>query len=318
MTWVKIDDGFFRHPKIRAAGRDARDLYLAALCYCNENLTDGFVPDYEVRRLSAEADTDDTNAALTSLCNPRSFGRSLWTTAPGGYIVHDYHDYQPSRADVLRLKEVRAEAGSRGGRRAAQGKETPLETASETAEIPPKEAVAEQLEQQNANQNAEQSPNHVANQFASQNEYPVSRIPYSVSRVPESERVREAAPPPRPPSNSPHGLVAGELVSRAGERFAPPTEAEAAAYFASKNFPQCAEAFWTYWQARGWQDAQDRPIRNWHMAARNWITKERPPGQSKKRNLGAGEAANVVERQLGRLFRPHETHRPNTREGLPQ
>ena len=34
---------------------------------------------------------------------------------PGGYQVHDYGDYQPSKAEVLALRAVRAAAGSRGG-----------------------------------------------------------------------------------------------------------------------------------------------------------------------------------------------------------
>ena len=40
MSWVKIDDQFFMHPKVIAAGRDARDLYLAALTYTAGQLTD--------------------------------------------------------------------------------------------------------------------------------------------------------------------------------------------------------------------------------------------------------------------------------------
>ncbi len=295
MTWVKIDDGFFRHPKIRAAGRDARDLYLAALCYCNENLTDGFVPDYEVRRLSAEADIDDPKSALASLCHPRGFGSSLWTSVPGGYHVHDYHDYQPSRADVLRLKEIRAEAGSRGGRRSVQAKdqenkEPEASAAPQPVGMQQEEAVSDQEKKQVANQNAEQLLNHFADQFASQNDNPVSRIPYPVSRVPESERERDAAAPPRSP-----GDALGSMV---------PTEAEAAAYCTSKGFPQCGEAFWTYWQARGWVDAQGRPIRDWHMAARNWITKERPPDRAARSRLGAAESAGILERQLVAMIRP--------------
>jgi hypothetical protein len=44
MPWVKLDDRFFTNPKVIGAGRDARDLYLAGLCYCAAELTDGFVP----------------------------------------------------------------------------------------------------------------------------------------------------------------------------------------------------------------------------------------------------------------------------------
>ena len=39
MPWVKLDDHFFRHPKVIAAGRDARDLFLAGLCYYSSGPT---------------------------------------------------------------------------------------------------------------------------------------------------------------------------------------------------------------------------------------------------------------------------------------
>lgn len=175
MTWVKIDDGFFRNPKVRAAGRDARDLYLAALCYANENLTDGFVPAYEVKRLAAEADIDSAPAAVKSLCDPRHFGSGLWAKADGGYQIHDYHDYQPKREDVLKLKETRAAAGSVGGRKATGGKH---------------------FAKQNAKQNEEQETKHDAEQIAKQNANPVSRIQKESGLITYDYAVVSDAEPP--------------------------------------------------------------------------------------------------------------------------
>lgn len=114
MAWVKMDDQFFRHPKVLAAGRDARDLYLVGLCYCAQGLTDGFIPAQAVRVLAAEAEIDTGPASAARLIEV-----GLWEAVEGGYAVHDYHDYQPSKERVLATREARAEAGSRGGKQKA-------------------------------------------------------------------------------------------------------------------------------------------------------------------------------------------------------
>lgn len=114
MAWVKLDDDFFGNPKVLRAGRDARDLYLAGLCFCNRGLTDGFIPDEALRRLGADAYVDEPRALARKLVEV-----GLWSTADGGYLVHDYLSYQPSKDRVLATREVRAEAGSRGGKQKA-------------------------------------------------------------------------------------------------------------------------------------------------------------------------------------------------------
>jgi hypothetical protein len=114
MAWVKVDDQFFRHPKVMAAGRDARDLYLVGLCYCAQSLTDGFVPSQAVRVLAAEAEIDTGPASAARLVEV-----GLWEPTEAGYRVHDYLEYQPSKDQVLHTREVRAEAGRRGGKQKA-------------------------------------------------------------------------------------------------------------------------------------------------------------------------------------------------------
>lgn len=104
MAWVKLDDDFFSNPKVLRAGRDARDLYLAALCFCNRGLTDGFVPAEALRRLGVDADVDDVMAAVTALCTV-----GLWRPEATGYRIHQYLDYQPSAEAVTAKREAAAE-----------------------------------------------------------------------------------------------------------------------------------------------------------------------------------------------------------------
>lgn len=102
MAWVKVDDQFTDHPKIVAAGPLGGWLYVAGLCYCARYLTDGFIPRAQVRKL---VDVDDVTPLVTALltCN-------LWRESQGGYIVHDYLEYNPP---AERVKQERAENAKR-------------------------------------------------------------------------------------------------------------------------------------------------------------------------------------------------------------
>lgn len=104
MAWVKLDDDFFSNPKVIKAGRDARDLYLAALCFCNRGLTDGFIPEEALRRLAADADIDDPRTHAERLVEV-----GLWLHAEGGYQVHAYLEFQPSAESVKQKREEAAE-----------------------------------------------------------------------------------------------------------------------------------------------------------------------------------------------------------------
>ncbi len=117
MSWVKIDDQFFMHPKVIAAGRDARDLYLAALTYTAGQLTDGFVPAGALPLIAAMAGVPDAADLAARLVDVR-----LWEPTVGGYNIHDYHEYNPSAGQVRATREARAEAGRRGGLAAAASK----------------------------------------------------------------------------------------------------------------------------------------------------------------------------------------------------
>src|SRR5690606_27428588 len=100
MTWFKVDDSFYDHPKIFDAPDCAVALWVRAGCWSARNLTDGFVPTNMPARLC-----DDTERAVRELIQ-----RGLWKRAKGGYQFHDWSDYQPTRASV---EEQRAAARER-------------------------------------------------------------------------------------------------------------------------------------------------------------------------------------------------------------
>ena len=52
MTWVRLDDLFSEDPRIAAVGLSGQGLMVAALCYTNRTLTDGWVPSAAARQMT--------------------------------------------------------------------------------------------------------------------------------------------------------------------------------------------------------------------------------------------------------------------------
>lgn len=89
MGWVKIDDRFFHHRKIIDLSDKARLTFLAALCHCNENMTDGFISSNAARSiLGFLGAPKKVTAELTDA--------GLWHKRADGFDVHDYLEYQPT------------------------------------------------------------------------------------------------------------------------------------------------------------------------------------------------------------------------------
>ena len=99
MTWFKVNDQFFAHPKVIDLSKDAKLLYLAGLAYCHEHLTDGQISTAALRMVAATVDVPNgtTVAALTDA--------GLWEAVAGGYHVHDYLDHQESAATTKRKRD---------------------------------------------------------------------------------------------------------------------------------------------------------------------------------------------------------------------
>lgn len=116
MTWVKLDDQFFRHTKSTAAGKDGRALFLAGLCYCASQLTDGHISKTALMLVAAEAGVKHTVAkTLVDV--------GLWDDdGHHGYWVHDFLEYNPSATEVRAVRAKRAAAGAIGGKQKASNR----------------------------------------------------------------------------------------------------------------------------------------------------------------------------------------------------
>lgn len=117
MSWVKLDDQFFRHPKAIEAGKDGRALYVAGLCFCASGLTDGWITTLALPHVLADAGVKPSVVRVLERVG-------LWEESIGSWYVHDYHDFNPKAADVRAARAQRAEAGRRGGLRSKPGSKT--------------------------------------------------------------------------------------------------------------------------------------------------------------------------------------------------
>lgn len=105
MSWVKIDDKAWSHPKLQAISPKAVKVWLFALCWSNSHQTNGRIPSKSLPLLGG-------NATISrQLCD-----QNLWEKfdpekheGPDGFkgwVIHDFLDFQPSKGRREAEKEA--------------------------------------------------------------------------------------------------------------------------------------------------------------------------------------------------------------------
>jgi hypothetical protein len=117
VTWTKLDDGIFDHPRMLVAGEDAANLHVRALVWCNRHLTDGRLPAEALAVLTRKRTAEESASALVRV--------GAWETHPeGGWTVRGFHEHNPTAEEVkarrAALQEKRSEAGRLGGIRSGE------------------------------------------------------------------------------------------------------------------------------------------------------------------------------------------------------
>lgn len=122
MPWVRLDDQLPIHRKVAGLSDAAFRLHVSAICWSARNLTDGYVSDAELGDVTARVRTP---ARFAYEC----VGQEIWHFSgekcesekcpasvekrTGGFVIHDYWQYQPTREQVLRDRKAAAQRQER-------------------------------------------------------------------------------------------------------------------------------------------------------------------------------------------------------------
>ena len=113
---IALDDNIEDHPKFAGLSNDAFALWIRCIGYCRRNLTDGFVPHpIAVTRSRASANARKIIGEL--LKTSPGCSNPLWHEVEGGYAVHDYLEWNPSKEQVEAKLAIAREKGRKGGLR---------------------------------------------------------------------------------------------------------------------------------------------------------------------------------------------------------
>lgn len=215
MTWVRLDDQFFRHAKARAAGRDGRALYLAGLCFASANLTDGIIRSIDLPLVAAEAEVrPSTSRALVDA--------RLWDVIEGGWQIHDWDHLNPSAEEVKERREKEREK-KRRRRRGPDGQyvspwvspgDNPRESRGEAQGDTPGESPRE-----SRGLSDQPTPTPTSNKSSSTNGCRASTAATTTIEAIADQRIARLANPPTSP-NGYRRTVIGNIQTELGERIA--------------------------------------------------------------------------------------------------
>jgi hypothetical protein len=108
---MRLADTVATHPKFLKAGQligtpsgraEALALYVAAVGYARHFMTDGRVPSDFISGCGLGADPERTAKVLASKAV------RLWHPVPGGYRIHDFHDWNDNAREIKQKRQAEA------------------------------------------------------------------------------------------------------------------------------------------------------------------------------------------------------------------
>src|SRR5262245_36643469 len=86
---ARLDTGWHAHPRILQLGLQAMGMHAWSISYCDHARSDGFIP------FGAWPALSGAGAAVKALLDAE-----LWARVDGGFMLHDYLDYNRSKAQI--------------------------------------------------------------------------------------------------------------------------------------------------------------------------------------------------------------------------
>lgn len=113
MAWVKLDDQAPRNAKLLRAGPSAAWMWVCGIAHCQAHMSEGFIADEALSMIGV------TGIARAKKLADVLVSCALFDRVDGGYVVHDYLDFNETREEALArkrsLKAKRAASGRLGG-----------------------------------------------------------------------------------------------------------------------------------------------------------------------------------------------------------
>lgn len=119
MPWGRLSDDWHTHRKVRRAGLEGAAVHAMAISYAARYLTDGAIDtDWLAEVIPQEAKRERLIDRLVEI--------GLLDRTPDCLVVHDYTDYNPTRAELEETRRRQSEGGRKGaatlhGRRSSHG-----------------------------------------------------------------------------------------------------------------------------------------------------------------------------------------------------
>lgn len=137
MAWGRLHDKANENPKLLALSDAAHRMWSSALIYCQDKLTDGFVPEWAIHAFGVRAPNKDE--IIAELCTSLVQGKGpLWHRVDGGFQLHDYLDWNDSKEEILEQRKRKAEqAQKRRSRQRSQESKSTASPATLPATPPP-------------------------------------------------------------------------------------------------------------------------------------------------------------------------------------
>lgn len=165
MSTLAIDSKFPRHTKVAPLSDAAFRLHVAALSYCAEHETDGFVPESEVTTLTKHQDKTPLIKELEAAKGPRENGQPLWRRSARadvtGWDIHDYLEWNESHA-ALEAKRKRDRARPRANKATdSGGRDGPQQTFDDLRRERDREGIAVESMAMPSSRGAAPVPSHL-------------------------------------------------------------------------------------------------------------------------------------------------------------
>ena len=102
MAFFRVEDTFGFHHKAVLAGNAAVGLWARAGSWSMQTLSDGFIPDVIAAQLGTTAQAK------------RLVDVGLWDRLPTGYAFHEWDGRNPSKGDVVHMRETKGASAQYG------------------------------------------------------------------------------------------------------------------------------------------------------------------------------------------------------------